>query len=360
MKTRSTVYIIAEAGVNHCGDLSLARKLIEAASKCGADAIKFQTFKSELMATGKAKKATYQMSDSGDDVSHQKMLKSLELPFEWHSELQQYSNQLGLDFLSSPFDIASLELLLSLDIPSVKVPSGEITNVPLLWHCGRSKKPIIMSTGMSTIEEITFALANICFGRTSQFMPSSSQEVWNFWSGMSAKSANLADISLLHCNSEYPTPTESANMFAIKSLGSHFQLPIGYSDHTEGHLMPIVATALGAKIIEKHFTLDRSLPGPDQSMSMEPAGFEEMVRLIREVELSLGDGDKKPKNGEITNIKIARQRVIAARSIKKQSVITPEDLTTSRCAEGIFADKFWDVVGSSAISDYEVGEAIET
>ena len=360
MKSRlSSIYIIAEAGVNHCGDLNLARKLIKAASDCGADAIKFQTFKSELMSTSKAKKADYQNSGDGDVVSHQKMLKDLELPFEWHRELQQYANACGLDFLSSPFDLESLDLLLSLDVPLLKIPSGEVTNAPLLWRYGRSKKPVIMSTGMSNIDEITFALANVFFGRSSQNMPTSSREVWAFWNHMMQDNAALDDVCLLHCHSEYPTPLRSANMLAIESLRSHFNLPVGYSDHTEGQLMPIAAAALGARVIEKHFTIDRSLPGPDQNMSMEPADFKEMVQSIRQVELSLGNGDKVPQQGEVANIGIARQRIIATRCIKRDAIIMPEDITTSRCANGIFADKFWDITGSSAKADFKVGEAIE-
>ena len=355
----SSIYIIAEAGVNHCGDLNLARKLIKAASDCGADAIKFQTFKSELISTSKAKKAEYQNSIDGETVSHQKMLKDLELPFKWHRELQQYSNECGLDFLSSPFDLESLDLLLSLDVPLLKIPSGEVTNAPLLWHYGRSRKPIIMSTGMSNIEEITFALANVFFGRASQNMPTSSQEVWEFWNNMMQNNAELNDVCLLHCHSEYPTPLGSANMLAIGSLRSHFHLPGGYSDHTEGQLMPIAAAALGARVIEKHFTVDRSLPGPDQNMSMEPCDFKEMVQSIRQVELSLGNGDKVPQKGEVANIGIARQRIIATRCIQRESIIMPEDITTSRCANGIFADKFWDITGSSAKADFKAGEAIE-
>lgn len=359
MKSKSSVYIIAEAGVNHCGDFDLARKLIKAASFCGADAIKFQTFKSNLMSTSKAKKAEYQMSYGSNVVSHQKMLEGLELPFEWHSELQQYSNDLGLDFLSSPFDLPSLELLISLDIPFLKVPSGEVTNAPLLWHFGRSQKPIIMSTGMSTIEEIKFGLANIFFGRSFPAIPTSSHEVWNFWNKMIQTNVDLTDICLLHCHSEYPTPISSANMKVIESLRSIFNVPVGYSDHTKGYLMPIVATVLGAKVIEKHFTLDCSMPGPDQKISMEPREFKEMVRLIREIETSLGDGNKKHEYAEITNIEVARQRIIATRAIKKGALIMHEDVTTSRCANGIFADKFWDIIGRPAQADLQAGEGID-
>ena len=353
------IYVIAEAGVNHCGKLEIARELIRAASDSGADAIKFQTFRSELMSTAIAKKAKYQTVAGEGPVSHQQMLKKLELPFEWHLELQQYANNFGLDFLSSPFDQSSLELLISMNIPSLKIASGEITNAPFLWNFGRSKKPIIMSTGMSNVDEITFALANVFFGRLSEKMPSSSQQVWDFWDEVVFKNVPLTDICLLHCHSEYPTPLDSANMLAMTSLKAHFNLPVGYSDHTEGCLMPVVAAALGAKIIEKHFTLDQSLPGPDQSMSMEPPAFKEMVARIRDVELSLGDGKKIPTSEEKTNRAISRQRIIAAKNIKKNAILRLEDLTTSRSANGIFADKFWDVIGSAATSDFEAGEAIK-
>ncbi|WP_061215970.1 N-acetylneuraminate synthase [Leptospira santarosai] len=329
--------IIAEAGVNHNGDLELARKLIDVAANAGADIVKFQTFEAERLVTKSAKKADYQNSATGNAAESQyEMLKKLELSKENHEKLIQHCKQTGIEFLSTAFDLQSLAFLEQLNLSRYKIPSGEITNLPYLQKIGSSGKPIILSTGMSTLGEIESALLVL-----------------------ETTGAKRNEITVLHCNTEYPTPYSDVNLSAMKSIADAFKIKVGYSDHTSGIEVSVAAVALGASVIEKHFTLDRSLPGPDHKASLEPNELKTMVRSIRNVELSLGDGIKKPSNSELKNISIARKSIVAASSIKAGEIFTRENLTTKRPGDGISPMRFDEVIGLKAKRDFFEDELID-
>ena len=287
------VYIIAEAGVNHNGDLDTAKKLIDEAKKAGADAVKFQTFKAENLASKTALKATYQKQTTDSKQSQYEMLKALELSIKSHTKLIEHTKNIGIEFLSTPFDIDSANLLFELGLSKFKIPSGELTNLPLLRTIAKFKKPIILSTGMATMAEI--------------------------WDAFNILTTNVAleDITILHANTEYPTPFCDVNLKAMVSIGAEFGVKFGYSDHTLGIAVPIAAVALGASVIEKHFTLDKTQPGPDHKASLEPNELAQMVAGIRAIELALGDGIKSPSPSEIKNINIARKSIVAKFDIKK-------------------------------------------
>ncbi|EKT85639.1 N-acetylneuraminate synthase [Leptospira santarosai] len=329
--------IIAEAGVNHNGDLELARKLIDVAANAGADIVKFQTFEAERLVTKSAKKADYQNSATGNAVESQyEMLKKLELSKENHEKLIQYCKQTGIEFLSTAFDLQSFAFLEQLNLSRYKIPSGEITNLPYLQKIGSSGKPIILSTGMSTLGEIESALLVL-----------------------ETTGAKRNEITVLHCNTEYPTPYSDVNLSAMKSIADAFKIKVGYSDHTSGIEVSVAAVALGASVIEKHFTLDRSLPGPDHKASLEPNELKTMVRSIRNVELSLGDGIKKPSNSELKNISIARKSIVAAFSIKAGEIFTRENLTAKRPGDGISPMRLDEVIGLKAKRDFFEDELID-
>ncbi|WP_061205816.1 N-acetylneuraminate synthase [Leptospira santarosai] len=329
--------IIAEAGVNHNGDLELARKLIDVAANAGADIVKFQTFEAERLVTKSAKKADYQNSATGNAAESQyEMLKKLELSKENHEKLIQYCKQTGIEFLSTAFDLQSLAFLEQLNLSRYKIPSGEITNLPYLQKIGSSGKPIILSTGMSTLGEIESALLVL-----------------------ETTGAKRNEITVLHCNTEYPTPYSDVNLSAMKSIADAFKIKVGYSDHTSGIEVSVAAVALGASVIEKHFTLDRSLPGPDHKASLEPNELKTMVRSIRNVELSLGDGIKKPSNSELKNISIARRSIVAAFSIKAGEIFTRENLTAKRPGDGISPMRLDEVIGLKAKRDFFEDELID-
>ncbi|EMS85304.1 N-acetylneuraminate synthase [Leptospira noguchii] len=329
--------IIAEAGVNHNGDLELARKLIDVAANAGADIVKFQTFKSERLVTKSAKKADYQNTTTDNAAESQyEMLKKLELSKENHEKLIQHCKQTGIEFLSTAFDLQSLAFLEQLNLSRYKIPSGEITNLPYLQKIGSSGKPIILSTGMSTLGEIESALLVL-----------------------ETTGAKRDEITVLHCNTEYPTPYSDVNLSAMKSIADAFKIKVGYSDHTSGIEVSVAAVALGASVIEKHFTLDRSLPGPDHKASLEPNELKGMVRSIRNVELSLGDGIKKPSSSEFKNISIARKSIVAASSIKAGEIFTRENLTTKRPGDGISPMRLNEVIGLKAKRDFFEDELID-
>lgn len=330
-----SVFIIAEAGVNHNGDIELAKRLIDAAAGAKADAVKFQTFVPEKVMSQNAEKAEYQKAGTDANESQLDMIKKLRLSFEQFYELQQYADEQGILFLSTPFDIDSLEFLETLDMPIVKIPSGEITNLPLLLAVAALQKPVILSTGMSTLEEIAFARNTLLDGGASE-------------------------VSLLHCNTEYPTPFCDANLNAIETLKREFpEADVGYSDHTLGLEAPIAAAALGAKIIEKHFTLDKTMPGPDHSCSLEPAELKAMVAAIRNIELAMGSGEKKPSQSEQKNIDIARKSIVAARDIMAGEVFTKENLDIKRPGNGISPTQWFEVIGKRAPRDFKYDELIE-
>lgn len=304
------VFIIAEAGVNHNGSLDLALQLVDAAKASGADAVKFQTFRAELLATQTAHKAAYQDRTTAKAESQFQMLRRLELDAAAHRELIDHCQEIGIQFLSSPFDAQSSDLLDSMGLGLFKIPSGEITNLPFLEHLARKSKPLILSTGMSTLGEVEEAIHVL--------------EV-----------AGATGLTLLHCVTEYPAPYSEVNLRAMQTLKQAFALPVGYSDHTPGIEIAIAAVALGAEVIEKHFTLDRSLPGPDHAASLEPSELHQMVNAIRHVEAALGDGIKRPAPCEISNISVARKSIVAARSMLKGHQLEVGDLEIKRPGNGL-------------------------
>jgi len=328
-----SVYIIAEAGVNHNGSFELACRLVDAAKNAGADCIKFQTFKSENLVSRSAQKADYQKAMTGKGTQID-MLKKLELSFDDFLKLKSYCDKKGICFLSTPFDFESIVFLNSIDMPFWKIPSGEITNYPYLVALARTGKPVVMSTGMSDLGEIEAAIIVL-------------------------KQNGTREIKLLHCNTEYPTPYEDVNLRAMETMRSVFNLEVGYSDHTNGIVVPVAAVALGATIIEKHFTLDRNLEGPDHKASLEPDELTQMVKSIRLVESSLGSGIKKPSPSEEKNKTIARKSIVAKKAIKSGEILTEENITVKRPGNGISPMQWNEIIGSKAVRDFNEDELIE-
>ena len=328
-----SVYIIAEAGVNHNGDINLAYQLVDAAKAAGVDCIKFQTFKSENLVSHTAQKAEYQKAATGDS-SQQDMLKQLELSFDEFVSLKEYCDRKGICFLSTPFDFESIEFLNSIEMPFWKIPSGEVTNYPYLVALAKTGKPVVMSTGMCEMQEIEDAITVLRENGTSE-------------------------IKLLHCNTEYPTPYEDVNLRAMKTLRDAFGVEVGYSDHTKGIEVPIAAVAMGAAVIEKHFTLDRNMEGPDHKASLEPQELKQMVDSIRHIEAALGSGDKKPSPSEKKNMAVARKSIVAAARIKAGDILTEENITVKRPGNGICPMRWKEVLGTRAVRDFEEDELIE-
>ena len=329
--------IIAEAGVNHNGSIELAKLLIDEAVESGVDYIKFQTFKSENLVTRTAKQADYQKKNIGDsDNSQYNMLKELELSEEQHFELIEYCNKKGIKFFSTAFDMDSIDFLTSLNLGLWKIPSGELTSYPYVKKIASFGEPVILSTGMSSTEEIsdTVNLLVSC--------------------GLPKEKSTI-----LHCNTEYPTPMCDVNLLAMNSIKKRFQTEIGYSDHTVGIEVPIAAVALGAKVIEKHFTLDRNLPGPDHKASLEPSELKAMVSAIRNIEQALGSEEKKVSSSEMKNKAVARKSIVAAKAIKAGEMFSEENLTVKRPGIGISPMKWESVIGQVAIRDFEQDELIE-
>jgi N,N'-diacetyllegionaminate synthase len=332
----STVSIIAEAGVNHNGSYQIAEKLVEKAANAGADIVKFQTFKACDLVTKSASKAAYQLNQTEFSETQHEMLKGLELSEEMHHALKQKCKSLNIRFASTGFDIRSVDFLVNVGVDFLKIPSGEITNLPYLRHIGQKGLPVIVSTGMSTLEEVKFAVKTLV---------------------NSGSDKNL--ITLLHCNTEYPTPMRDVNLKAMLTLREELGISIGYSDHTIGIEVPIAAVALGATIIEKHFTLDRSLEGPDHASSLEPHELKQMVVSIRNIEVAIGDGVKKPSNSEIKNIQIARKSIVAMTAISKGEVFTSDNLTVKRPGNGISPMEWDNLIGSKSNRDYQPDELID-
>ena len=328
-----SVYIIAEAGVNHNGSFELACKLVDAAKAAGADCIKFQTFKSQNLVSHTAQKAEYQKDATGEG-SQIDMLKKLELSYGEFLMLKDYCEKQGICFLSTPFDFESIEFLKSIDMPFWKIPSGEITNYPYLVALAKTEKPIVMSTGMCELGEIEAAIHVL-------------------------KDYGTKDIRLLQCNTEYPTPFEDVNLRAMQTMKEYFGIEVGYSDHTEGIEVPVAAVALGATIIEKHFTLDRNMEGPDHKASLEPDELKAMVESIRRIEKALGNGDKTPSKSEKKNITIARKSIVAKKNIRIGEILTEENLTVKRPGNGISPMEWNKVVGTKAVRDFQEDELIE-
>ena len=329
------VKIIAEAGVNHNGDIELAKRLIEEAAQAGADMIKFQTFTASKVISRSAPKAKYQKVTTDKEESQLEMAKKLELDSKAHRLLQAHSQKMGLQFLSTPFDLDAVDLLVSLGLKIFKIPSGEITNLPLLKKVGGLRAEIFLSTGMACLGEIESAIEVLIQAGTSK---------------------NL--ITVLHCNTEYPTPMSDVNLLAMQTIQKALQVNIGYSDHTLGIEVPTAAVAIGATVIEKHFTLDRQLPGPDHQGSAEPREFKEMVKAIRNIELALGDGLKRPSPSETPNLEIARKSIVASRRIRKGEILSTENLTTKRPGTGM-SPMLWDsVIGTLSSRDFQEDDLI--
>lgn len=324
--------IIAEAGVNHNGDFDIAKKMIDAAKEAGVDIVKFQT---SITSTSKfSEKAEYQKRETGADESQLDMIKKLRFSFDQHTRLKEYCDQVGITYLSTAFDFESINFLDSLGCSVWKVPSGEVINIPYLEHIGKLKKPVIMSTGISTIEEIRTAIEIL-------------------------KRNGTPEITLLQCTTEYPTPYADINLKAMQTLKDTFGTEVGLSDHSMGIEVPIAAVALGAKVIEKHFTLDRTMPGPDQKASIEPDELKTMVACIRHIEEALGDGIKQPKAGEIENKHAARKSIVALRDIKAGEVFTEENIVPRHAGRGISPARWYEVLGQVAKRDFIEDEMID-
>jgi len=336
MKER--VLIIAEAGVNHNGDITKAFQLVDAAVEAGVDYVKFQTFKAENLVSKEAKKAAYQIENTKNDVETQfEMLKKLELSPAQHEELIQYCKEKNIHFFSTAFDLESLDYLAKIGLKLVKIPSGEITNLPYLKKAAALFKEVIISTGMATMEEVRDAL--------NVFLDS----------GISKDK-----ITILHCNTEYPTPMKDVNLKAMLSIGNVFGVKIGYSDHTLGIEVPIAAVAMGATIIEKHFTLDNKMEGPDHAASLEPLELKAMVKALRNIEQALsGNGLKEPSASEMKNIAIARKSIVAKTNIEKGAVFTEHNITTKRPGNGISAMMWEEVLGTIAINNFNEDDLIK-
>ncbi len=330
-----SVFVIAEAGVNHNGSIDTAKKLIDAACEAGVDAVKFQTFRAQNLVTKNLEKANYQKKNTIQLETQFHMLRKLELNQEMHVELINYCKIKGIIFLSSPFDLDSINLLNNLNLEIFKIPSGEITNLPYLRHIGKLNKKIILSTGMSNMNEIKSALDVLIKSGTKK-----------------------KNITVLHTNTEYPTPIEDVNLNAMVSIGKELDVNFGYSDHTLGIEVDIAAVAMGAKCIEKHFTLDSKMNGPDHKASLEPEQLKAMVKAIRKIEIALGSSIKKKSKSEILNIQTVRKSIVARIKIKKGDILNENNLTIKRPGKGISPMKWDEIIGTKALKNYDEDELI--
>ncbi len=351
--------IIAEAGVNHNGSLDRALALVDAAAAAGADIVKFQTFRAEAEISRYAEKADYQKQTTEAAESQLDMVKQLELGLEAHRIIAARCSNRGIRFLSTPFDEPSIDLLVNeMDVPIIKVSSGDIASGPLLLKIARTGRPVILSTGMCTLGDIEAALGVLAFGYLEPTaLPSRNGFEAAYLSA--AGRGVLGDlVTLLHCTTEYPAPIAEVNLRAMATLRLAFGLPVGYSDHTEGIAIPVAAVALGASVIEKHFTLDRNLPGPDHKASLEPAELAALVTAIRQVEQALGNGIKIPSASELKNKPIARKSLVASRSIRAGEVFSEENLTSKRPGNGVSPMDYWAYLGKAATRDYGDDETL--
>ncbi len=333
---KKSILIIAEAGVNHNGDIALAKKLIDAAADAGADLVKFQTFSADRLATRQAKKADYQNVTTESTETQHQMLSRLELSASMHGELIGYCATRNIEFFSTGFDIESVDVLINLGMNHFKIPSGEITNLPYLRYIGQFSKDIIISTGMSTLGDIEAAIDVLEQAGTARSL-----------------------ITVLHCTTEYPTPMNEVNLRAMTSMQAAFGVAVGYSDHTAGIEVAIAAAALGATVIEKHFTLDKNLPGPDHKASLEPHELKAMVSAIRNVEIALGDGIKRLTPSEVRNKPVGRKSLVASKAIKAGEVLSAKNITCKRPGTGVSPMNWDDVIGRKAVRDFVVDELIE-
>lgn len=332
---KTKTLIIAEAGVNHNCDYEIAIKMIDCAKEAGVDIVKFQTGLPHNVISRYAPKAEYQKRNTKNSQESQlEMVKSIAFEYEVFASLKKYCEEVGIEFLSTPFDLESIDYLRGIGVKKWKIPSGEITNLPYLEHIGALKEPIILSTGMSAMDEVAEALLVL-------------------------RKAGAEDITLLHCTTDYPTSYDDVNLNAMLSLKDEFHVKVGYSDHTLGIEIPIMAVAMGAQVIEKHFTLSRTMDGPDHKASLEPNELREMVTAIRNVERAFGDGVKKPRASEIANIAVARKSIVAKKAIKKGELFSEENITTKRPGTGISPMRWYEMIGVDAKRDYDEDELIE-
>lgn len=359
-RSSAMTLIIAEAGVNHNGSEELALALVDAAHNAGVDIVKFQTFKANKLVTASAKQADYQIANTQKEESQLSMLSRLELSYDFYHKLVAYCNKLGIDFLSTAFDSESLAFLVKeLGLKILKIPSGELTNAPLVLEHARTGCDLIVSTGMATLADVEAALGVIAFGyiEPNDTLPSIDAFQTAYFSEAGQKA--LQDkVSLLHCTTEYPAPMSDINLRAMETMASAFKLPVGYSDHSAGITVPIAAVALGAVTIEKHFTLDKTMQGPDHKASLEPSELKDMVAAIRNVEQALGDGIKGPRPSEIKNKAIARKSLIASTAIKSGEQFTKENLAIKRPGDGLSPYEYWKLLGGTARKSYQEGDLI--
>ena len=356
----SRCLVIAEAGVNHNGSVDMALRLVDAAVAAGADIVKFQTFRADSVVSRFAPKADYQINSTESCESQLEMVRRLELTLDDHRRLIQHCELHDIGFLSTPFDIESAKFLVrELGLAHLKIPSGEITNAPLLLTVARLGRPVILSTGMSTLGEIEEALGVLAFGYLNTQTQPSREVFRQTYVSDEGQAALCARVTLLHCTTEYPAPYSEVNLAAMETLQHAFGLPVGFSDHTEGIAIPVAAVARGAVVIEKHFTLDRMLPGPDHRASLEPAELAAMVAGIRQVEVALGDGIKRPSTSEIKNMAVARKSLVASRNVTAGEMLSEDNLTSKRPGGGISPMDFWEWQGRRASRDFAEDEPIE-
>jgi N-acetylneuraminate synthase len=351
------IKIIAEAGVNHNGDLNMAFELIDAAAESGANAVKFQSYKTELLTLKNAPKAEYQVKLTGDIESQYEMLKKYELDEDDHYKLVDYCDSRNIEFMSTPFDLESLDMLLKVGIKTIKISSGDITNAPLLYASAKTKLPIILSSGMSTVDEINDALCVIRNGYNDE-APISVLETSDLEENVD-DGAIIDKVVLMHCTTEYPAPYEDINLNVISTLKNVYKNTIGLSDHSSGIAVATAAAALGIGVIEKHLTLDKKLEGPDHLASLEPDEFQSLVNSVRIIEKSLGSYEKKPSSSELKNIDIARKSLYAATTIKKGQVIQENNITVCRPAKYLSPMNYWKILGTISKKDYKINDPFE-
>ena len=354
-----STYIIAEAGVNHNGSLEMAKALAKVAKEAGANAVKYQTFRAENLVTIDAKQADYQIDNLGAATSQYEMLKQLELSFDEFRQLQAYCKSIHIEFLSTAFDVESLHFLVEdLQIQTLKVPSGELTNYPLLVEMAAYRLPLIISTGMATIEEIDEALSFIAYRLCHEEMTADIEVIQTFYETEEAKRALEQYVTLLHCTTAYPTPIDDVNLLSIDAMATHFQLPIGFSDHSEGILASIGAIAKGATVVEKHFTLSKALEGPDHVASLGPEELKQLIHHIRVMERLLGKKIKSPTPEELMNKEAARKSLVAKKTIQQGDRFTEQNVTVKRPGTGMEPKQYWQLLGKHATKTYEKDELL--
>ncbi|MCS4116723.1 N-acetylneuraminate synthase [Salinibacter ruber] len=360
MAGNKSTYIVAEAGVNHNGSMELARRLVEVAAEAGVDSVKFQTFRSGELTAEDAPKADYQTETTDADESQAEMLRRLELSPEQHNTIAEHCADQDLQFLSTPFDAQSAKFLVDeFNVPRIKIGSGELTNGPLLLRIARLGRPVILSTGMGTLGEVEQALSVLAYGYVSDGDRPTSEQLDRAFASTDGQNALDQNVTVLHCVTEYPAPVEAANLRVMDTLREAFRLPVGLSDHTEGITIPVAAVARGATLIEKHFTLDRSLPGPDHEASLEPDELYEMVQGIRNAEAALGTARKVPTDPEWKNRPVARKSLVATQTIEEGEKLTSENLGVKRPGDGTPPMRYWEYLGTIASRSYKPNEQVQ-